>query len=253
MKKNIAKLFIFFIFLLYPSGKVEAALFDVGNHMTIDIPEGYQETYSDSCTYCWQDATSTLTLKIYNDKDFDETQCLKSLDGLLFNLSSYIQYEERHESALEWHKEYAMRFYYHVQTKKRLITYTAYTNERAYSIGFTYNSDTDIEKLDAITSSIRYEGSWWKRMKLLLAQSWGMSILAAFLLSLCVYFFPGVSKSLTATLIFCLLFGMGYSLWQEWSTGIFIYAYWGILLWLTTVLSIDEYNQFSKSITDNIK
>ncbi|MEY8722641.1 hypothetical protein AALN73_15980 [Bacteroides stercorirosoris] len=153
------------VLVLLLSASLHAQKLDLGNNLTVEIPEGYQQYKSDGYMYAAVDSTTRVMIAQINSDDFDVSKVLNKMDTLSYNLKNYELVGSETEHFYQWAKDYKKKYYKSTDDWK-ILTYTFYTNERPYCILFQYKNNDDLSRFESLVDSIKYNGSFWDKLVL---------------------------------------------------------------------------------------
>lgn len=208
------KRIIFYLVYLTILLSASAEELTLPNGFTIDIPQQFQQiTLADKFSFCWTNkADSNEVLYFTTVPDiikYDLEKCFNNFHKIVFNLDNYAIYDEKKEGILDWRKDYIERYLYNLDDKSRFIIRTSYANNIPYLIAYSYPKDKSADVYYTIVSSIKFNGSWWQRLRTLFNQSLGLLIFAPILVCILAIiisiFLPKKMVTVVALIIFIFL------------------------------------------------
>lgn len=228
MKKYFI-LFSLIIFTPFYSFAKEIALTE---ELTIEIPNDFQQTQIGSYDYFGnnKDVYIRIVSEDFNHSIKGIKEIFASMDARRYNLNSYTFVKKAKEPIYELQKNYVKHFY--TKDGNKVLTYTFYTQKKAYSILFSYKSDNDLAQIEQIISSIKYMPGLWGQLTSIVSYSkMALLLLAAiygfFCLACGTLFIKGRGLGVgCAVIILCYSTLLAFLIWNfnDWWIAAIIYS-----------------------------
>lgn len=222
---------------------------ELPNNLSIEIPDGFiQSEYAGGTR--WTDGKNDFYfISGIDTVNYDKQKCIDKMHEYAFNLKDFIEYEKKREGAFSIAEDYTERYMYDVKDKSKIVIRTSFANDIPYILAYTNPKGLDMNCYNQIVSSVRFNGSWWQRLKAAFLKAplliLLMPVLLCFAGGILAMFIP---KKLVALSILLLMYIIGWPVMTDWTVGIVFYIGWSLLLWIFLKLDTKDFLDLTQAI-----